>query len=300
MGAPGPPSSSRTTAISRFLAKHQDHDAGFDVGREAGSGTGRLRIVCLGCGESIEYRAGEAAEIPPEIPADPRARRSSPRERPRRSKAADRGTGGPFGKHPFAAKAIGILIAAALLLAAILLLTDSGSETPKNSTPTTPTSVSVATEPAAPATPPPAQPQGQPRPPRLHPATFADRFRIGVPGAWHSEMRDTETVLSGPGGTPEIDVYYALDSRGLDELGSDAVGFLEDRHPAGKVADPGPTRVGDLSGLQVVATYPDGSETAVVLTSGGYAYLLIKRVDRRDEPFRVRQATSSVDSFRPL
>src|SRR3954453_4909404 len=83
MGDIGPPSSGRTTAISRFLAEHQDHDAGFDVGREKGSGTGRLRLVCLGCGETIEYRAGEAAEIPPDSSADPEARRSPPRERGR-------------------------------------------------------------------------------------------------------------------------------------------------------------------------------------------------------------------------
>jgi hypothetical protein len=299
MGDPGPPSGSRTTAISRFLAEHQDHDAGFDVGREKGSGTGRLRLVCLGCGETIEYRAGEAAEIPPEAAADPKPRRSPPRERERsrQPKAAGRGW---MGGHPFAARAIGILIAAALLLVVILLLTDNGSEPSKNSTATSPASVPVATESAAPAAPPPAQPQPQPRPPRLHAATFADRFRIGVPGAWRSGERGTETVLAGPGGTPEIDLYYAVDSRGLDELGSSAVRFLKDRHPAGEVASPVATRVGDLRGLRVVATYPDGSETAIVLTSGGYAYLLVKRIDRHDEAFRVSQAAASVDSFRPL
>jgi hypothetical protein len=299
MGDTGPRSSSRTTAISRFLAEHQDHDAGFDVGREEGSGTGRLRMICLGCGQSIEYRAGEAAEIPPEIPTGPKAGRppTRERERPRKRKPADRTQAGLIRKHPLA---FGILIAAALVLAAILLLTDNGSGPAKKSTPTAPASAPVTTQPVTPVTPPPAEPTSQSRPPRLHVATFADRFRIGVPGAWHSGERGTATVLSGPGGTPEVDVYYALDSRGLDELGSSAVRFLRDRHPAGKVAAPVPTRVGDLRGLQVEATYPDGSETAVVLTSGGYAYLLVKRIDRHDEPFRVRQAAASVDSLRPL
>ena len=50
------------SGIARFLAEHQDHEAGFDVGRESGAATGRLKVTCLECGKSVEYRAGEAAE----------------------------------------------------------------------------------------------------------------------------------------------------------------------------------------------------------------------------------------------
>jgi hypothetical protein len=304
MGVPGP-SSSRTKAISRFLAEHQDHDAGFDVGREKGSGKGRVRIVCLGCGESIEYRAVDAAESGLAARARPETRRSSPgeQERPLRRPAADRRSPGRFGGHAFAVLAFGILIAG-LLLTGILLLTDDGSDQSKGpgsgsgSTSAAPAPATVATQPAEPATPPPPKPE--PRTPRLHAATFDDRFSIGVPGGWRPERRGAETVLVGPGGSPEIDVYWALDDRGLADLGSSAVRFLEDRHPAGHVTAPIPTRVADLQALRVAATYPGGAETAVVLTTDSYGYLLVKRIDGNDQPYRVRQAAAGLDSFRPL
>lgn len=49
--------------IARFLSDHQHCDAGFDVRREAGAGTGRLSITCKGCGEGITYKAAEAGEL---------------------------------------------------------------------------------------------------------------------------------------------------------------------------------------------------------------------------------------------
>ena len=294
MGVPGP-SSSRTSAISRFLAEHQDHEAGFDVGREQGSGIGRLRIVCLGCGESVEYRAAESGPVGHE---DIEPRRSSRQRRPpsRRPAAARRVARG-FRKKPYAPIGSAILIAA-LLLAAILLLTGNGSDHSNGSTSTTPEPATVATQPTTPVTPPPPKPE--PRAPRLHAGSFDSRFGIGVPGGWRTERRGSETVLVGPGGTPEADIYYALDSRGLDELASSAVRFLHDRHTAGHVAAPIPTRVADLPALRVVATYPTGSETAVVLRGGAYAYLLVKRIAQGDDPYRVRQAAAALDSFRPL
>jgi hypothetical protein len=49
--------------IARFLAEHERCDAGFDVHRDEGLGSGKLRIACLGCGETIDYRAAEAGEL---------------------------------------------------------------------------------------------------------------------------------------------------------------------------------------------------------------------------------------------
>jgi len=66
------------------------------------------------------------------------------------------------------------------------------------------------------------------------------------------------------------------------------------------VTAPAGTRVGDLSGLKVTATYNGGSETAVVLTSGGYAYLLVRRIGTGAPAFRVQQAAASLASFRPV
>ena len=294
MGVPGS-SSSRTSAISRFLEEHQDHEGGFDVGREPASGTGRLRIVCLGCGESVEYRAAENGPVGHE---DTEPRRSSRQGRlPPRRPAAGRSVARGFRKSPYAPIGLVILIAA-LLLAAILLLTGNGSDHSIESTTTTPEPRTVATQPAAPETSP--QPKPEPRAPRLHAASFDGQFGIGVPGGWRTERRGSETVLLGPGGTPETDVYYAQDSRDMTELGSSAVRFLHNRHTAGHIVAPIPTRVADLPALRVVATYPTGSETAVVLRSGAYAYLLVKRITRGDDPYRVRQAAAALDSFRPL
>lgn len=297
MGVPGP-SSRGTSAISRFLVEHQDHDAGFDVGREAGSGTGHLRVVCLGCGESVDYRTTETG---PEVRARLGSQRSSRQgqERLPKQPAAHSQAAGRSGRPPLAAIAIGIVILG-LVLIGILLLAGGGSNDSMGTRSTTPTSApaTVATQPTAPATAPPAKPE--PRPPRLHAATYDDRFTIGVPGRWRSERRGAETVLLGPGGTPEIDIYYAINQRGMADLGRSAVRFLEDRHPAGHVTEPVPTSVADLRALRVQATYPDGSESALVLTSGAYAYLLVTRIARNDEPYRVRQATAARKSFRPL
>jgi hypothetical protein len=52
-----------TRGIARFLADHQHCDAGFDVRRQDEPGSGKLKITCLGCGQSVSYRAGEANGI---------------------------------------------------------------------------------------------------------------------------------------------------------------------------------------------------------------------------------------------
>lgn len=52
-----------TRGIARFLAEHQNCDAGFDVRREDEPGSGKLRITCLGCGGTVSYRAGEAGDL---------------------------------------------------------------------------------------------------------------------------------------------------------------------------------------------------------------------------------------------
>jgi hypothetical protein len=96
-----------------------------------------------------------------------------------------------------------------------------------------------------------------------------------------------------------VDAYFAQGTRTLADLGSSAARFLRDRHSAGHVTSPHPTRVGDIQGLQVDATFPHGTETAFVLTSGSFSYLLVKRIAGGDDPFRIRQAAAAVGSFRP-
>jgi len=84
-----------SAGVAQFLASHQHCDAGFDVRRDRGPGSGGLKITCKGCGESVEYLATEAAEMasgPPiedgEIPID-RAE-SPPAARPMPVSAAAR------------------------------------------------------------------------------------------------------------------------------------------------------------------------------------------------------------------
>jgi len=186
------------------------------------------------------------------------------------------------------------------VVAGILLLSGGGSsgDSKGSTSPAVATVSTRAPQPAAQPAPPPPKPQ--PRAPRLHPTTFADRVSIGVPGGWQSEQRGSETVLTGPGGSPEINAYFAEESHSLADLGSSAVDFLKDRHPDGHVTVPHPTHIAGIQALQVEATFGPGSETAVVLTSGAFAYLLVKRIEGGDQPFRVRQATAALDSFRPL
>jgi hypothetical protein len=95
--------SDATRQISRFLDHHQGCDAGFDVRRQGEPGHGQFAITCLGCGQTVEYRAAhlgdlvavdtelEAAAVengggsgPPENEGAPRSEgRSEPRARRR-------------------------------------------------------------------------------------------------------------------------------------------------------------------------------------------------------------------------
>jgi hypothetical protein len=43
--------------LSSFLAEHRDCAAGFDIQRHQGSEASIVRVICNGCGESIDYPA---------------------------------------------------------------------------------------------------------------------------------------------------------------------------------------------------------------------------------------------------
>jgi hypothetical protein len=59
-----------STGVAEFLASHQHCDAGFDVKRDRGPGSGGLKITCTGCGQSVEYLAAEAAEMASDSPIE--------------------------------------------------------------------------------------------------------------------------------------------------------------------------------------------------------------------------------------
>ncbi len=299
MGASEETGGGPARGVARFLAEHQDHDAGFDVGRKGGAATGPLKITCLECGKSVEYRAGEAAEqaeralasglegLVPRIRSDPRA--EGPAGRRRRTPI-------PLSAYLVV---IGVLVGVGLLVG---LLSGSGSDhspgsvKPSGSTGATPTQpVTTSASPPAPS----ARPQPI-RQPRLQVTTFASRFRIGVAPDWHVGQKDTAIALVAPGSKAEVDVYYASEERSLNDLASDATRFLKARHPEGRVTAPHPERVGLLQGLRIKAVYRDGSESALVLIDGGYTYVLLQRVDHGASRREVRQAKAQAESFSPI
>ena len=285
--------------IARFLAEHQGHEAGFDVGREGGAATGRLRVTCLECGKSVEYRAGEAAEraeralaaglegYVPRIRSDPGA--DGPADGRRRTLIP-----------PSAyLVAIGVLVGVGLFVG---LLSDSGSDHSPGSVQPSGSTASRSTQPSMTSAPPPPPSAGPEtiRQPRLQVTTFASRFRIGVARGWHVGQKDTAIALVAPGSKAEVDVYYASEQRSLNDLASEASRFLKTRHPEGRVTAPHPERVGLLQGLRIKAVYRDGSESALVLVDGGFTYVLLQRVDRGASRRQVRQAKAQAESFSPV
>ncbi len=282
--------------IARFLAEHQGHDAGFDVGRERGAATGRLRVTCLECGKSVEYRAGEAAEQAERALA---AGLQAPV--PRIGSDPGRNPAGGRRRIPPSVYlvAIGVLVGVGLLVA---LLSGGGSD---HSPTSTQSSGSTAARPTQPSTSPAAPPASNARPqtipqPRLQVTTFASRFRIGIARGWQVGQKDTAIVLTAPRSKAEVDVYYASEERSLNDLASDATRFLKTRHPDGRVTAPHPVRVGLLQGLRIKAVYRDGSESALVLVDSGFTYVLLQRVDRGASRRQVRQAKAQAESFSPV
>src|SRR4029077_3159600 len=284
--------------IARFLADHQSHEAGFDVGRGRGAASGRLKVTCLECGKSVEYRAGEAAEQ-----AERALAAGLEGNVPRIGSAP--GTEGPGGGRRRAAippsaylVAIGVLVGVGLLVG---LLSESGSDHSSGSAKPNGPTVATATQPNTTSAPP--APSARPQTtvqPRLQVTTFASRFRIGVARGWQVGQKDTAIALVAPGSKAEVDVYYASQQRSLNDLASDASRFLKTRHPAGRVTAPHPERIGLLQGLRIKAVYPGGSESALVLVNGGFTYVLLQRVDRGASRRQVRQAKAQAESFSPL
>jgi hypothetical protein len=340
-----------TRGIARFLADHQHHEGGFDVQREQEPGSGRLRIVCLGCGESVSYRAGQAmdlteveeatgnglpAPVPSPAPIPPRrdpalaAKTQSERPpglspRPRaRDAAKRRGPGGSRGgiaPPPRSAPRsegrgvrgwlpiilIGILILGGLgmIVAGLLKEDEQQPLAPAAPAPT-------AQEPAA--TPPETAPQpeaeappaAEPEPPAtaqapLRRRSFAGgRFSIGLPAGGDGGGNTADGfTFEGPGSTAAVTVFFEQGGRPPAELARLAADFLAQRHPGAQVGSPKPFTLSGTRGARVVATYGGGTESAVALSAGGFAYLVLERVDNGAPPDVGAQADAVLTSFKP-
>jgi hypothetical protein len=302
--------------IARFLAEHHKHDAGFDVLRDGRRGTGQMRITCKGCGESVEYRAAEAGELaatpervvgenrhPPPPPAP--LHEATPHEAPlSRPEPPSSPPAEPRRLRPrwFSTAALFMLIGGGLVLIAIGFTRDS-NESPS----TTATSANPSPPVAQPSPPAPSQPKKPKKPARSQAAaatlstqSFAGVFSIGVASGWSVDDSGPAVVITSPRSDAEIDVYFGGGTAPLDELADSAKRFLHARHSDGVSGKPTPLQLAGTRALQIPNHYPEGTEVAVVLASGGYTYLLVQRQDRRLPDSVAREASAQLASFRPL
>jgi hypothetical protein len=205
--------------------------------------------------------------------------------------------------------AIALLIGGGLLLIAIGLLRDSGGQ--QNPAPSTtasqqPQQRSPANTPAAPAAPPAqkgaAAGQGQAGATAvtLHRRSFANRFSIGIAPGWRPSEKDGAIAIAAPGSVAEIDVYFQSGERPPSAMVGAASGFLKQRHPSGQVGSPHQTHLAGSPAVRVTTSYPGGAEEAVILSRGGYTYVVLVRVDRGANPAVQREAHAELNNFRPL
>ena len=336
--------------IAHFLAEHQEHDAGFDVHRDAG-GSGQLEVTCLGCGATVRYRATDVAAFgaaeaeiagddarrgprgtasekpasaPPRVPrpSPPAASASPPpppaaQPQPAPPQAASPSAAPPAAPPPspraeseppgrrvlpsiprwVGTAAIAGLIAAGLLMIVIGLFTDGDDAT--NPSPAQEQRAPVKKQPAAqqPAAPPasaPSVPVGE-----LRTRSFADRLTIGVAPGWRTGRSDRAVTITAPGGDARLEIYYEQGSRPVPELTDSAEAFLRDRHNGSRVSGPNPTRISGIRGERLTDRYPGGTESAVILSSGGFTYLLLERIDDDASAAIQKQADAELASFKP-
>lgn len=313
--------------IARFLSDHQHCDAGFDVRREAGAGTGRLSITCKGCGEGITYKAAEAGELAagPELvngdgagarPAAAPPAAPPPPEQPKRLEATPLGPSeGAVGTSPVRGSRgrlpgwiqpalIALVILAGLVLVAVgISRSFGGDESPQQPVTSAETTAPAETAPAETAAPPPAETTPSPQPPpsqgvNLTRRDVDGRYAIGVPRGWRSDSGDGALSIAAPGGVAAIRVFYESGAESDAELAEGAARFLADEHDGAQVSRPQRVRVGSVRGYEVTAAYGGGEETAMVLTRGGYSYLVLRRVDNGASEPIAAEATASFNSFR--
>jgi hypothetical protein len=127
--------------------------------------------------------------------------------------------------------------------------------------------------------------------------TFAGSFSIGVPSGWRTGTEGAAITIAAPGSKAELSVYFEHGARPDNELARDTRAFLRRRHPGTQVRRP---QVGIDGGRRwMEAKYPGGSELAVTTVSGGYSYLILKRVERDAPPRIESEAEAALASFEP-
>jgi hypothetical protein len=152
----------------------------------------------------------------------------------------------------------------------------------------------AAKQPAAPPAAAPSVSAGQ-----LRTRSFADRLTIGVAPGWRTGRSDRAVTITAPGGDARLEIYYEQGSRPVSELTGSAEGFLRERHNGSRISGPKPTRISGVRGERLTDRYPGGTESAVILSSGGFTYLRLERVDDDAPPAIQKQADAELASFKP-
>jgi hypothetical protein len=296
-----PPSDVAESSVSGFIATHEQCGYGFQVAPSR-SGPGRLHLVCGGCGERAEYRGDDVAVLE-EHGIDASQAAQGRRFRPSRE-SMERWLPAPAALPWWVPNAyiLGV-IAVGLGLIAFGLLHDRQSGHAilgADSHPAAPRAADAAATPSPPPAPKakPAQPAR--KPPDLHRLVVLNRFSVGVPAGWTGGTQSGAVVFVAPGGSAELRFFLQPGTTPPSRMVDRAHSFLAREHPTAKITAADSLRLGKLKALDLVARYPGGAERAYLLSTGGYSYLILSRVDG-DAARSVRTDSGAiVRSFRPV
>jgi hypothetical protein len=305
--------------LSRFLILHERCSAGFDVSHPAGVGSGRVSIVCRGCGAQHEYLTStieiqrevqfqvRASDSVPATPATipqgdlaglprhepPTAAEEAPPP-PAAPAAEKRRIGGLTGAR--AGTAALLLIALTALIFAIVRLAGNSSDNKVATTAGGPAGEGATT---------PAQPPAAPQPtpaetPGLRKVT-TQSFSISAPAGWRAKSIGTALRLApGKGAGAMVRVYS--DKRpdlSLSEMGRLSGQLLRREHPGGSLSSIRRTAVGGTAALKVRVRFKGGSESALAIAHGAFRYLLLVSVSSNASAATRRDAADVVASLRP-
>jgi hypothetical protein len=265
--------------VAQFLASHQHCDVGIDVTRDQGPGSGRLKITCKGCGESVEYLAAEAAEMaggPPIENGETLANRAeltpapSPTPVPHVRRSPD-GQQGEFPPRRGLPSWLPMVLFTAVIIISIGLLV-----------------VGLMRSDSSP----------QDAAPSLQRHEFIGRFAIGVPPGWRRTSPGGNVVLTAPAGDAQIRISDDP-ARASAELSGHPADFLADQHPQSTISKPRRVRLGDGTGIEVRAVYEGGEEIAALISAGGDSFLIAFSKQNDADERVVQEGEASFASFRP-
>ena len=319
--------STGSSAVAGFLAEHQGCDAGFDVTRDQGPGSGRLKITCKGCGETVEYRAADAAETavgPPLDNGDAQPLHPAPDDLASPSPSPIPSGRRPVPRVPSPRRSVGlpawlpVLLIAAVILAGIGLIVagvlrsgdDSGSEggtassgQAEESRPAAPQEEPAPTtsDPTGGPAPTGSDPAGGPAPQAvvLRRERFVGRFAIGVPQGWSRAVPGGNVVLTAREGVAQIRVFSDSPATDPDQLAGPTADYLESQHPGASVSKPRRVRFGGGRAIQLRASYQTGEEIATVVSAGGFSFLVTYRKGNQAPAQVVEKGDAAYASFRP-